>query len=132
MCAIELVNLGEKPVAQIATYLLISQSCLRRWMDQASVEAGDKPDVTRDERAEPVELRRQNRVLEMEVKILKRGCRVIKVSPSTCYERRSRPASTRDVEDAYLIEHARAIDAGSRQTYGAPRSTPSRGSPRRS
>jgi transposase-like protein len=42
-------------------------------MDQAEVEAGHKPGVTRDERAELVELRRKNRVLEMEVEILKRA-----------------------------------------------------------
>ncbi|HVX68699.1 MAG TPA: transposase [Mycobacteriales bacterium] len=71
--AIELVNLGEKPVAQIAKDLQISESCLRRWMDQASVEAGHKPGVTRDERAELVELRRKTRVLEMENEILKRA-----------------------------------------------------------
>ena len=71
--AIELVNLGEKPVAQIAKDLQISESCLRRWMDQASVEAGHKPGVTRDERAELVELRRRTRVLEMENEILKRA-----------------------------------------------------------
>jgi transposase-like protein len=71
--AIELVNLGEKPVAAIAKDLQISESCLRRWMDQAEVEAGHKPGVTRDERAELVELRRRNRVLEMENEILKRA-----------------------------------------------------------
>lgn len=71
--ALELVNLGEKPVAQIAKDLQISESCLRRWMDQAEVDAGHKSGVTRDERAELVALRRRTRVLEMENEILKRA-----------------------------------------------------------
>jgi transposase InsO family protein len=48
-------------------------------------------------------------------------CRVLKVSPSSYYEWRSRPASARDVEDAYLIEVIRDVHTKSRQTYGSPR-----------
>ena len=71
--AVELARLREKPIAQIAKDLQISESCLRRWMDIADVDAGHKPGLTTDERAELVRLRRQNRVLEMEVEILKRA-----------------------------------------------------------
>jgi transposase len=53
--------------------LQISESCLRRWMDQADVDDGHKQGLTTDERAELVKLRRANRVLEMEVEILKRA-----------------------------------------------------------
>jgi putative transposase len=48
-------------------------------------------------------------------------CRVLKVSPSSYYEWRSRPPSQRDVEDAYLIEQIRDVHVKSRQTYGSPR-----------
>ena len=40
--AVELARLREKPIAQIAKDLQISESCLRRWMDQADVDAGRK------------------------------------------------------------------------------------------
>ena len=71
--AVELARLREKPIAQIAKDLGISESCLRRWMDQADVEEGHKEGLTKDERAELVRLRREKRVLEMEIEILKRA-----------------------------------------------------------
>jgi transposase len=71
--AVELARLREKPIAQIAKDLQISESCLRRWMDQADVDDGHKQGLTKDERAELVKLRRANRVLAMEVEILKRA-----------------------------------------------------------
>ena len=63
----------EKPIAQIARDLGTSESCLRRWMELADVEEGHKEGLTKDERAELVRLRREKRVLEMEVEILKRA-----------------------------------------------------------
>jgi transposase len=71
--AVELARLREKPIAQIARDLQISESCLRRWMDQADVDDGHKPGLTKDERAELVRLRRENRVQAMEIEILKRA-----------------------------------------------------------
>ena len=71
--AVELARLREKPVADIARDLGISESCLRRWMDVADVDGGRKPGLTTDERAELVRLRREKRVLELEVEILKRA-----------------------------------------------------------
>jgi transposase len=71
--AVELARLREKPIAQIARDLQISESCLRRWMDQADVDDGHEPGLTKDERAELVGLRRENRVQAMEIEILKRA-----------------------------------------------------------
>ena len=71
--AVELARLREKSIAQIAKDIGISESCLRRWMDLADVEEGHKEGLTKDERAELVRLRREKRVLEMEVEILKRA-----------------------------------------------------------
>jgi transposase len=71
--AVELARQREKPVAQIAKDLGISETCLRRWMDRADVDDGVKPGLTGDERKELAELRRRNRVLEMEIEILKRA-----------------------------------------------------------
>lgn len=58
-----LARVREKPVAQIARDLGISDSCLRNWIAQADVDDGHKPGLTSDERAELVALRRKNRVL---------------------------------------------------------------------
>lgn len=71
--AVELARLREKPVAEIARDLGISDSCLRNWIAQADMNDGARPGLTTDERAELVALRRKNRVLELEVEILKRA-----------------------------------------------------------
>jgi transposase-like protein len=71
--AVELARLREKPIAQIAKDLGIAESGLRRWMAQADIDEGKREGLTSDERRELVELRRQKRVLEMEVEILKRA-----------------------------------------------------------
>ena len=71
--AVELARLRENPVAEIAKDLGISDSCLRNWMSRADVNEGRKEGLSSDERAELVRLRRENRVLAMEIEILKRA-----------------------------------------------------------
>ena len=71
--AIELARLREKPIAQIAADLGISESCLRNWLHQADVDEGAKQGLSSDERAELVRLRRELRVKDMEIEILKRA-----------------------------------------------------------
>ena len=70
--ALDLVAQGE-PVARVAKDLGISDSCLRRWMEQDTVDDGRKEGLTSTERKELVELQRRNRVPEMEIEILKRA-----------------------------------------------------------
>ena len=59
--AVELANQRDavgnrvQPVAVIAKDLGISESCLRRWMDQAAVDAGQREGLTTSERKELVE-----------------------------------------------------------------------------
>jgi transposase-like protein len=60
-------------IARTAEDLGISESCLRNWMSRAAIDGGERPGLTTDERRELVELRRRNRVLEMELEILKRA-----------------------------------------------------------
>jgi len=71
--AVELARLREKPIAQIAVDLGISDSCLRNWLHQADVDEGVKEGLSTDERAELVRLRRELRVKDMEIEILKRA-----------------------------------------------------------
>jgi len=66
--------MGEKPVAEIASDLGISDSCLRNWMKQADLDEGRRSDgLSTAERAELVELRRELRVAKLENEILKRA-----------------------------------------------------------
>lgn len=71
--AVELARLREKPIGQIAKDLGISESCLRNWLHRADVDEGHKEGLTSDERAELVRLRREVRVKDMEIEILKRA-----------------------------------------------------------
>jgi transposase-like protein len=70
---VELARLREKPIAPIAKDLGVAESGLRRWMAQADIDEGKREGLSSDERKELIELRRQKRVLEMEVEILKRA-----------------------------------------------------------
>jgi len=71
--AVDLARQGGQPVGRIAKDLGISESCLRRWMAIDDVDFGRAEGVSSAERRELVELRRRNRVLEMEIEILKRA-----------------------------------------------------------
>src|SRR5690606_4273278 len=72
--AVELARLREKPVAEIAQDLGISDSCLRNWMKQADLDEGRRSDgLTTAEREELTQLRRELRVAKMENEILKRA-----------------------------------------------------------
>ena len=71
--AIELARLKEKPIAKIAADLGISESCLRNWVHQADVDQGVTEGLSTDDRAELVRLRREVRVKDMEIEILKRA-----------------------------------------------------------
>lgn len=72
--AVELARLREKPVAQIAEDLGISDSCLRGWMKQADIDEGRRADgLSTAEREELVKLRRELKVARLENEILKRA-----------------------------------------------------------
>ena len=72
--AVELARMREKPVAEIAADLGISDSCLRNWMKQADLDEGRRSDgLTTAERHELVRLRRELRVAKLEHEILKRA-----------------------------------------------------------
>ena len=64
---------GGVPLAEVAADFDISESTLHRWIRQADVDDGIKDGLTTAEQNELVQLRRDNRRLEMEVEILRRA-----------------------------------------------------------
>ena len=71
--AVELARQSGKPIAEIVPDSGIAESCLRRWMKQDDIDAGRAEGLSTDERAELVRLRRELRVAQMEIEILKRA-----------------------------------------------------------
>jgi transposase len=64
----------QKPVADLAGDLGISESCLRNWMAQADRDEGRRADgLSTAERDELIRLRRELRVAKLEIEILKRA-----------------------------------------------------------
>jgi transposase len=70
---VRLVQRSGKSIGKMALELGIGETALRRWIEQAEVEAGRGPEgaLKRSEREELVELRRENRRLRLEREILK-------------------------------------------------------------
>src|SRR5262250_1500442 len=85
----------------MALELGIGESALRRWVEQAEVEAGRGPEgaLKRSERVELVELRRENQRLRLEREILKNS-RMPRVAAS--------PARPETVETARMRTRARS------------------------
>lgn len=71
--AVKLVQTSGRSVAKIAEDLGVSESALRRWMDAAAIDQGDKEGLTASEKAEIRELKRENATLRMERDILKKA-----------------------------------------------------------
>jgi transposase len=64
--AVELARKGDKPVAQLAKDLGVSESCLRNWMSQANTDDNGGAKLTSTEKKELAELRKKARQLELE------------------------------------------------------------------
>jgi transposase len=71
--ALELIRISDKPIAQTAKDLGVTDQTLRNWKRQAEIDAGKAEGLTTDERAELRELRRRVRTLEMEREVLKKA-----------------------------------------------------------
>jgi transposase len=72
---VRLIQRSGKSIGQMALELGIGETALRRWVEQAEVEAGRGPEGTlkRTEREELVELRRENQRLRLEREMLKKA-----------------------------------------------------------
>jgi transposase len=71
--AVQLVQTSGKSVRQVANDLGIATESLRRWVQQATVDAGHGPPgaLTTEEREELRRLRREVKTLQLEREILK-------------------------------------------------------------
>jgi len=73
--AVKLVKTSGRSVGQVAKELDLTETALRKWVQQATVDAGNGPEgvLSTIEKQELAELRRENRVLRMERDFLKKA-----------------------------------------------------------
>ena len=71
--AVAMVLEQERTIADVARSLGIVESNLGNWVKQARVDRGERAGLTSEERAELVQLRRENAQLRMERELLKRA-----------------------------------------------------------
>ena len=66
----------EQSLRQTAIDFGISESCLNRWLALDEIETGDRAGVTKADAAETRELKKRNKILEVEKRMLRRaaGC----------------------------------------------------------
>src|SRR5262249_37120871 len=70
---VALVQRGDRTLPAICREMDLSETAVRRWVQQAAVDAGERDGLTSDEREELRRLRREVRVLRDERDILKRA-----------------------------------------------------------
>ena len=64
---------GDAPISRIAKDFGNSKSCLRDWLQRTDVDDSHRPGVTSAESVELRELKRRNRLLEQENRVLRRA-----------------------------------------------------------
>jgi transposase len=73
LSAVRLLEQSDQPLAQVARSLGISASMLRRWRDQVRLKGAESfSEAGRQERAEILRLRRENKELRRRVEMLKK------------------------------------------------------------
>ena len=64
---------GDRSIPEVARDFDLTVSAVRRWMAQAEIDAGERVGLTTEEREELSRLRRENKRLQADVDLLKRG-----------------------------------------------------------
>jgi transposase len=70
---VELIESSGRSIRDVCRELDLTESAVRRWVEQAQIDRGRKEGVTSTEREELERLRRENRVLKEEREILKKA-----------------------------------------------------------
>ena len=70
---VQLCRAGDRSIGEVARDLDLTESSVRRWVEQAEIDEGRRQGLSSDEREELARLRRENRVLREERDILKRA-----------------------------------------------------------
>jgi len=70
---VELCQRGDRTIGQVARDFDLTETAVRAWVNQAETDAGERPGLTTEERAELTRLRRENRSLREDVEVLKRA-----------------------------------------------------------
>ncbi len=70
---VELIRASGKSIGRVCRDLDLTETAVRRWVQQAEIDAGRRPGLTTAEREELARLRREVRVLREEREILKKA-----------------------------------------------------------
>lgn len=70
---VELIESSGRSMSDVCRELDLTESAVRRWVEQAEIDRARKDGVTGAEREEPERLRRENRILKEEREILKKA-----------------------------------------------------------
>lgn len=70
---VELIESSGRSIRDVCRELDLTESAVRRWVEQAEVDRGRREGVTSSEREELERLRRENRILKEEREILKKA-----------------------------------------------------------
>lgn len=83
--AVRIVEQSDKPISQIAPELGVSESALRKWVNQAKIDQQGSPEgsLTTAERQELMQLRRDNKRLQMERDFIKKAAAFFAKDSST-------------------------------------------------
>jgi transposase len=64
---------GDRSIAEVCRDFDLSETAVRRWVEQAGIDSGQREGVSSAEKEELRDLRRENRRLQADVDLLKRA-----------------------------------------------------------
>ncbi len=70
---VERCRQGDRSIAQVAKDFNLVESAVRRWVEQADIDSGQRDGLSSGDRQELQELRRENRRRQADVDLLKRA-----------------------------------------------------------
>lgn len=70
---VERCQAGDRSIGQVARDFDLIESAVRRWVEQAEIDAGRREGLNSDDREELSRLRRENARLQADVDLLKRA-----------------------------------------------------------